>query len=67
MMTSEKHYSLIETIVLKWKTKDSLTLDQAWRLKVLLTLEVYNRRNEKLFKRRSKTFLRNAETMLETV
>ena len=67
MMTSEKHCSLIETIVLKWKTKDSLTLDQAWRLKALLTLEVYNRRNEKLFKRRSKTFLRNAEIMLETV
>ena len=67
MMTSEKHCSLIETIVLKWRIKDSLTLDLAWRLKVLLTLEVYNRRNEKSFKRRSKTFLKNAETMLETV
>jgi len=41
MMTSEKHCSLIETIVLKWRIKDSLTLDLAWRLKVLLTLEVY--------------------------
>lgn len=65
MMILEKHCFHIETTVLRWKIKDLLTLGLEWKLKVLLILEVCNKRNEKLFKKRFKTYLRNVETTLE--
>jgi len=65
MITLEKPLCSIAIIVLKWKTRDSLTLDQEWKHNQLQISEDFSKRKEKQSQRKFKSSQKNVETMCE--